>query len=73
VPPNPALGIEGVSVHGVFLIGLLTLIVVTAWLGLNDVDLGFNTWTYAALGLVSLTLVVASFRVSAVGPSWPTC
>ena len=67
VPPNPALGIEGVSVHGVFLIGLLILIAVTAWLGLNNVDEGFNTWTYAALGLVSVTLIVASFEIVAVG------
>jgi uncharacterized membrane protein YraQ (UPF0718 family) len=66
VPPNPSLGIEGVSVHGVLLIGLLILIGVTAWLGLNQVDEGFNTWTYVALGLITLTLVVASFKVVAV-------
>jgi uncharacterized membrane protein YraQ (UPF0718 family) len=66
VPPNPSLGIEGVSVHGVLLIGLLILIAVTAWLGLNKVDEGFNGWTYAALGLITLTLVVASFKVTAV-------
>ncbi len=65
VPPNPGLGIEGVSVHGVFLIGLLILIAITAWLGLNKVDEGFNTWTYVALGLITLTLIVASFRVVA--------
>ena len=66
VPPNPALGIEGVSVHGVLLIGLLVLIAITAWLGLNKVDEGFNTWTYVALGLITLTLVVASFKVTVV-------
>jgi uncharacterized membrane protein YraQ (UPF0718 family) len=66
VPPNPSLGIEGVSVHGVFLIGLLIFIAITAWLGLNQVDEGFNTWTYAALGLITLTLMVASFKVTAV-------
>ena len=66
VPPNPSLGIEGVSVHGVFLIGLLVLIGVTAWLGLNHIYDGFTTWTYVALGLVTLTLIVASFSVSAV-------
>jgi len=69
VPPNPALGIEGVSVHGVLLIGLLILIAVTAWLGLNKVDEGFNGWTYVALGLVTLTLVVASFKVVAIAGS----
>ena len=66
VPPNPSLGIEGVSVHGVLLIGLLILIAITAWLGLNRVDEGFTPWTYVALGLVALTLVVASFRIVAV-------
>jgi len=66
VPPNPAMGIEGVSVHGVFLIGLLILIAVTAWLGLNKVDEGFNGWTYAALGIITLTLLVASFKVTVV-------
>jgi hypothetical protein len=66
VPPNPSMGIEGVSVHGVFLIGLLLLIGITAWLGLNEVDLGFNRWTYGALGLITLTLLVASFKVTAV-------
>ncbi len=65
VPPNPALGIEGVSVHGVFLIGLLTLIAITAWRGLNRIDEGFNAWTFVALGLSTLTLVVAAFRVTA--------
>ena len=66
VPPNSALGIEGVSVHGVFLIGLLVLIGVTAWKGLNTVDEGFNRWTFVALGLVTLTVLAASFKVTAV-------
>jgi uncharacterized membrane protein YraQ (UPF0718 family) len=66
VPPNPALGLEGVSVQGVLLIGLLILIGVTAWMGLNQVDERFNTWTYVALGSITLTLVVASFKVIAV-------
>ena len=66
VPVNPSLGIEGVNIHGLFLIGLLILIAITAWLGLNEVDEGFNAWTYLALVLISLTLVVASFKVVAV-------
>ena len=36
VPPNASLGIEGVSVHGVLLIGLLIVIGVTAWFGLEQ-------------------------------------
>jgi uncharacterized membrane protein YraQ (UPF0718 family) len=66
VPPNASLGIEGVSVHGLFLISLLLAIGATAWLGFNYVDEGFNAWTYVALGLISLTLIVASFKVTAV-------
>jgi len=66
VPPNPSLGIGGVSVHGVFLLGLLVLIAVAAWLGLNRVDEGFTPWTAVALGLIAMTLVVASFKVVAV-------
>ncbi len=66
VPPNPSMGVEGVSVHGLFLIGLLFVIAATAWLGLNNVDRGFNRWTYGALGLITLTLLVASFKVTTV-------
>lgn len=64
VPPKASMGIEGVSVQGVFLIGLLASIGVTAWKGLNHVDEGYNTWTYLALGLITLTLLVASFKVT---------
>ena len=64
VTPNEALGIEGVSVHGLGLIGLLVLIAVSAWLGLNEVHKGFNRWTYVALGLITATLIVAAFDVT---------
>ena len=66
VPPNPELGIEGVSVHGVALILLLVLIGLTAGKGLNTVDEGYNPWTFVAVALVTLTIVVASFKVVAV-------
>ncbi len=64
IPPNPSLGIEGVSLHGVVLIGLLLLIGATAWRGLNTVDEGYNPWTFVALSLITLTVLVASFSVS---------
>ncbi|HUW15354.1 MAG TPA: permease [Anaerolineae bacterium] len=66
VPPNAALGIEGVSVQGILLIALLILIGITSWLGLNKVDEVFTAWTAVALALISFTLVVASFSVQAV-------
>ena len=66
VPPNPSLGIEGVSVQGVLLIVLLILIGITSWFGLNEVDRGYNSWTYTALGLISATLIVASFKIAAI-------
>jgi uncharacterized protein len=65
VPPNPPLGIEGPNVQGVCLMGLLVLIGVAGWKGLSKVDEGMNAWTYVALGLISLTLVVAALHVTA--------
>jgi hypothetical protein len=65
IPPDPDLGIEGVSVHGLGLIGLLIAIGGTAWKGLTTVDEGYTPWTYVALGLITLTLVGASFQVVA--------
>jgi hypothetical protein len=63
VPASPALGIEGVSVQGMFLIGLLMFIGLAAWLGLNKVDEGYNRWTFVALGLMTATLLVAALKV----------
>jgi hypothetical protein len=65
VPPNAALGIEGVSVQGVFLIGFLALIGATAWRGLGQIDEAVTFWTYLALGLTTLTLLVAAFNIEA--------
>ena len=63
VPYDPELGQEGVSLQGVTLIALLGMIGVTAWFGLNEIDEGFNTWSYVALGLIAITLLVAAFQV----------
>jgi len=62
VPSNAALGIEGVSVQGILLISLLVLIAVSAIKGFKNIENGFNTFTYLSLGLISLTLVVASLK-----------
>jgi uncharacterized membrane protein YraQ (UPF0718 family) len=63
VPFEASQGQEGISVQGVALILLLALIGVTAWLGLNDIDEGFSTWSWVALSVVALTLLIAALRV----------
>ncbi|HEY9122343.1 MAG TPA: permease [Brevefilum sp.] len=63
IPPDPSLGIEGVSVHGLFLILLLILIAVFSIKGFKDLYEGFSTWTYITLGLITLTLIAASFSI----------
>jgi len=60
IPPDPGMGIESISVHGVFLIGLLILIALSAFKGFKDIYEGLNQWTYLALGLITLTLLFAS-------------
>lgn len=60
VPFDAAKGEEGVSAQGAILIGLLALIGLTAWRGLGKVDQGFNRWTWASLGLIALTFIVAA-------------
>jgi uncharacterized protein len=64
VPYDASQGQEGVSVQGALLIGLLALIGMTAWKGLNTIDEGFNRWSWVALGLIALTLLVAALRFS---------
>lgn len=64
IPPNPALGIEGVSVHGLILIGLLFIIALSAIKGLGKVFEGFNAWSYVALGIITFTLLFSSLSVA---------
>jgi uncharacterized membrane protein YraQ (UPF0718 family) len=64
VPYDASQGQEGVSVQGALLIILLALIGVTAWFGLNNIDEGFNTWSWMALGLIGLTLLVAALQIT---------
>jgi len=60
MPHDSAKGEEGVTVQGVILIGLLALIGLASWKGLDNIHEGFNPWTWASLGLVALTLLVAA-------------
>jgi hypothetical protein len=64
VPFDAAKGEEGVSVQGSLLIGLLLLIGLTAWKGLEDIVEGANRWTWVALGLTAATLLVAALRLT---------
>ena len=60
IPFDPSKGQEGVTVQGAILIGLLFLVAFASWRGLGKIFEGFNRWTWASLGLVVLTLLVAS-------------
>jgi hypothetical protein len=64
VPYDASQGQEGVSVQGVLLIVMLVLIGVTAWFGLNEIDEGFNAWSWVALVLIALTLLVAALQIT---------
>lgn len=64
IPYDAARGEEGVTAQGAILIGLLILIGVTAWKGMENIFDGFNPWTWASLGLVAITLLVAAVGMS---------
>jgi hypothetical protein len=59
-PYDAARGEEGVTAQGAILIGLLVLIGLASWKGMENIHEGFNRWTWTALGLVGLTLLVAA-------------
>jgi len=63
VPFDAAKGEEGVSVQGSLLIALLLLIGVSAWKGLDNITEGANRWTWTALALAAVTLLVAALRL----------
>ncbi len=46
--------------QGALLIGLLFIIGFTAWKGFEKIFDGFNTWTYIAIAVIALTILVAS-------------
>jgi len=64
VPFDPSRGEEGVTAQGAFLIVLLVLIGLTSWKGIEHIHEGFNNWTWVSIGLVALTLLVASLGIS---------
>jgi uncharacterized membrane protein YraQ (UPF0718 family) len=64
VPFDPARGEEGVTAQGAILIGMLVLIGLTSWKGIDRIHEGFNTWTWVSSGLVGLTLLIAALGMS---------
>ena len=65
VPHDASWGEEGVTVQGVILIGLLAFIGLSAWKGFEHIHETFNAWTWTALGLTGLTLMVAALGMKA--------
>ena len=63
VPYDAAKGEEGVTAQGAVLIGMLVLIGLTAWKGLERIHDGFNRWTWISTGLVGLTLLFAALGI----------
>jgi hypothetical protein len=64
VPFDAAKGEEGVTAQGTVLIGLLALIGLTSWKGIEHIHEGFNRWTWTSLALVGVTLLVAAVGMS---------
>ncbi len=64
VPYDAAKGQEGVTAQGAILIGLLLLIGLASWKGLENIHEGFNAWTWLAMGLVALTLLIAALGMT---------
>jgi uncharacterized membrane protein YraQ (UPF0718 family) len=64
VPYDPAKGEEGVTAQGAVLIGMLALIGIAAWKGLEHIHEGFSKWTWISTGLAGLTLLVAASGIS---------
>jgi uncharacterized membrane protein YraQ (UPF0718 family) len=64
IPYDPSRGEEGVTAQGAILIGLLILIGVASWRGMENIFEGFSRWTWISLGLFALTLLVAAVGMS---------
>lgn len=64
VPFDPAKGEEGVTVQGAVLIGMLVLIGLTSWKGIEEIHEGFNVWTWVSTALVGLTVLIASLGIT---------
>ena len=63
VPFDPRRGGEGLSAQGALLIGLLGLVGLASWQGIESIFEGWNRWTTGSLVLLGLTLVMAAVGV----------
>ncbi len=63
VPFDSSKGEEGVTAQGAILIGMLVLIGLASWKGIENIFEGFNAWTWISIGLVGVTLLIASLGV----------
>ena len=64
LPFDPSKGEEGLTVQGALLIGMLILIGVASWLGIEKIHEGANIWTWISISLVGLTLLIASLQIT---------
>jgi uncharacterized membrane protein YraQ (UPF0718 family) len=64
VPFDPTRGEEGITVQGAVLIGLLTLIGITSWKGVDKIHDGFNIWTWISTALIGVTLIFSSLGLT---------
>jgi len=69
LPAGLLAALEGahLNLQGALLILLLLVIAPVAWAGLSRVVRGFNGWTWGALGLVVVTLLLAAPKVDTSG------
>lgn len=55
-----ALATLNLTPQGALLIVMLVVIGVAAWKGFNDIFSGFNRWTYVAMAVIGLTILLAA-------------
>lgn len=64
VPFDSSRGEEGVTAQGALLIGMLVLIGLTSWKGIEHIHEGFNPWTWISTALVGMTLMLAALGMT---------
>ena len=64
IPFDASKGQEGVTAQGAILIGLLVLVGLASWKGIDRIHEGFSAWTWIAMALVGVTLLTAAVGMS---------